>query len=211
MDPLGAVAAVAVLQKRRRAVAFEVFVVDERDRDFGAVACWHPNALGDVVAGVVTGHGLLLELAAFAGLDVGFVNDGGGGERGVAVAQPVAVRFGVGGDAHGVGGFVRFQVFALSVFFDDADAVEAVGALANRGVVGEGFKVFDVYRRVMRNPFLPVGAGGGVVACGHDFEVTRAVGIGANQPAVAVVVGAVFEVALARRQYFDSPGLAAGV
>ena len=59
----------------------------------------------------------------------------------------------------------------------------------------------------MRDPFLPVGTGGGVVARGHEFEVCRAVGVGADSPALAVVVGAVFEVALARGQHFECAGV----
>ena len=195
------------MQHGGAAVAFEVFAVNEGDGDFGAVACRYPDALGGVVTGVVTGYGLLFELAAFAGFDVGFIDDGRGGERGVAVAQPVAVRLRVGRDAHGVGRFVRFQVFAAAVFFDDADAVEAVRALADGGVVSKGLEVFEVNRRIVCDPFLPVGAGGGVVARGHEFEVCRAVGVGADNPAVAVVVGIVFEVALARGQHFECAGV----
>ena len=59
----------------------------------------------------------------------------------------------------------------------------------------------------MRDPLLPVLARGGVVGSGHHFEIARAVGVGADDPASAEVVGAVFHVALARGEYLKFAGI----
>ena len=196
------VAAVGVLQQRRAAVLRCVAVADQGHRDPGpAVARRRPHPLGHVLRGVVAGHRLLLELAALAGVDVQFVGGGRGGHRGVAVAQPLAVRLGVGRQAHRIGRFVGLHVFLAAVLADQAQALQRVGTLGHGQEAVEQFHVLDEHVFVVRHQVLPLRARGGVAGRLHQLEVGGAIGIGADHPAPAQVVGVVLDIALARRQH----------
>ena len=181
-----AIAAVGVLQHRRLAVARHVLAVHQRHRDLRlAIPRRRPHALGDVLRRVVARHGLLLQLAAFAGLGVDLVGRGRRGHRGVAVAQPVGTGFRIGRQAHRVRRLVGLDVVATAVGLDHAQAFQRVGAFGHHAEAVEQFETLDEHVVAVRHPVLPVLARSRVGRRGHDLEVGGAIGVGADHPAVA--------------------------
>ena len=175
----------------------------ERNGNLRAVAGCRPDALGDVLAGVVTDHRVRLEQAALAGFHADFVGGLRRGERGVDVTQPFGRRFRVDRQRHGVGRFVRTHDERLAGFRQHADAAQAFGALAQRDESIEQFGAGKEHVLVVRDPFLPAGT----VAClilGHRHQAeVRRIPIGADDPAAVVVICVIEEVALTRCKHAE--------
>ena len=204
-----AVAAVGVLQQRRRAVLPESLAINHRHRHLGAVARRRPQAFGDVVGRIeIAEHRVALEQLALAGLDVDLVGRIRRRQRGVAVAQPVGAGLGIDAQAHRVGRLVGGDEIALAVLAQGAQTAQAAGAFVDGDEIVEQLEILDENLVVVRHQFLPARAiaPGLVVGHRHQPEVLRAP-VRADHPAAVQMVGLVFEIALARRQHGEFAGL----
>ncbi len=195
-----AVAAIGVLEQRALAILLVALAVDQRHRHLHAIARGDPDAVGFVLRRVIADHRLHLQLATLPGGGVQFEHGGGGGHRGVDVAQPGRIGLGVVAQAHRVRRLVGLHVVAAAILEQQADAFQALGAFGDGGVAIEQFEAFDEHRIVVRDPVLPLRTRGRIGRCGDQLEVLRTV-IGADHPAAIVVVGVVLDIALARRQH----------
>ncbi len=198
-----AVAAVGVLVQRAGAVLLETVAVDQRHRHLDAIAGRHPHTLGGVLRRVIADHRLLLELATLTGDGVELVGGGRGGQRGVGVPQPRRIVFAVGGQPHRIGRLVGLDVVLAAIREQQAHALQAIGALGDRGEAIEQLEAFDQHRIIVRDPVFPLAARGGIAGRGDDLEVLRISIVGADHPAAVEVVGVVFHVACTRCQHLE--------
>ncbi len=135
-----------------------VAMVDQRDRDFDAIAGGHPQVLALIAAGVQPLHLLLLDHPSFAGIHIQFKQGVGRRHRGVAVAQ--ARRFGLRiiGKPGDIGRIVKgdpHHLPGLAVNLPQTGQA-ALTLLDDQpvGKQGKSFKHHVVTRRDQRGPLI---------------------------------------------------------
>ncbi len=197
-----AIGAVGVLIERRCAVALEALAVDQRNRHLDTVARRGPDAFGGVVGGVVAGHGLFLQYLAHAGIHIDRHHARGRGQRGVVVAQLMAILFRIDFEGLGIGRLVgRDHACGLEVLpRHHAQPAQAVGTLVYRNVVLEQFKIFDEHVLVVRDQFFPLVALANVAIRHSHDSVVGGIPIGFDHPAVGGMIGRVKHLFCARRE-----------
>ena len=192
------------MQQRRGAVATErVGAVDQGHRHAFAVPGRRPQVLGRVARRVeVAEHRFALEQRALAGPHVVVVGGVRRGERGVRVADDVAVDLLVGAERRTVRRLVRLDVEpALAGPRQDADLAQPVHALLERQEAAEDVGRGDVDVVAVRHDLAPVlDARRRVDRDLHDAEVAR-LPVGADDPAPVDVVGRILVTPLAWQQH----------
>ena len=206
-----AVAAIGILEERGGAVLRQALRPDQADGNPGAVARGGPDAFGDVFGGIIARHRLDLEHAALAGLVVHFIGGGRRHQRIISVAQPFAARLLVGAERHGIGGLVGRDREGLGAGDQDPQLLVALGALLDGEEAVEGLEVLDEGVAAGRNQVPPRRAAMGEmrVARRHQPVVGR-LPVGADDPAVAEMIGLIKEVALARGDHCEAGGVRGG-
>ena len=203
------VAAVGVLEQRALAILLVTLAVDQRHRHLHAITCGDPDTLGFILRSVIADHRLLLQLATLASLRIEFIHRGRGGHRGIGIPQPRRIGFSVVAQAHRIRRFIGLHVVGAAVLEQQTDALQAFGTLGDGTEAIEQLEAFDVDRRIMRDPVLPLAARGRVARRGDQLEILRSV-IGADHPASVEMIGVILHVALARCQHGEAFRVAGG-
>ena len=158
-----AVSAVAIKQRRRRAVEWGVATIDEADRHKLAICCLCLNAPRHIVIGIMTrGHVLGLQQRALARCHVVIVELARGGHRGIGEADCIGVVFLRTLKSERIGFLVKGDgVFLAGFPVADDDARQAGEPLKPDQVSGKGRMRQDQPPFLMRHHFLPVFLAGG--------------------------------------------------